>query len=363
MAETDNLYTPRSFGTRNLSTGIPKPNIVRIEVLDGNARQRYLGTLQIKGDKLKQNLYDKIAGRGDSVFFGFMRHVSDQTFGIDATWTTTGGSGNILTGMKKMVAGATGGIITEGEMDTVSNMMRSLTGLSAQSTGSSSLQQFSDIKLSNFSIDCGWYLPEQFNLCAKSLKVLTRMIYPRQVDEKKFAEMVGPIVVDQVKQGAQIIKETGKSALIMGKALIGLDEGPSQEKPASPEVNTNVTTHVNQEITKTVAKAVNVGAEAFNKFNDFFGRNLTFDPLPVRLTIGQYVDIEPLVIDNIKIGFSKETFVSDSGRHIPITCNVSIQFQFWLKPAPKLEFMALLGQEMFGTESTTNITNNTEKKV
>jgi len=88
--------------------------------------------------------------------------------------------------------------------------------------------------------------------------------------------------------------------------------------------------------------------KAINLVNRLFGRNLTFDPLPVRVNIGQYVDAEPLVIDGFDVSFSKETFVSKTGRHIPITCSVQIKLSFWLRPSPKLGFMSILGEEMYG---------------
>jgi hypothetical protein len=340
---TDNPDIPRSFETRNLSTGIPKPNIVRIEVLDGNARQRYLGTLQRFGDReIKQNLYDNIAGRGDSVFFGFLKHAANQSLNMTAKWNTTGGSGNILGGVKKFASSVTG--INEESMTRATDVMQALTGISAQSTGSSSLKQFGEVDLTSFTIECGWYLPEQFNLCVKSLKVLTRMVYPRQIDEKEFAKIFPELAVEGGKKVIRALKNATDSS-------------------SSTAENINIKTHADPGVVEELSlDLLQLGTRGFNAINSLFGRNLTFDPLPVRLSVGQYMDIEPLVINGIKIGFSKETFVSDSGRHIPIMCDVSIGFDFWLKPAPKLEFMSLLGQEMFGTESTTNSVNNTDKK-
>jgi len=81
---------------------------------------------------------------------------------------------------------------------------------------------------------------------------------------------------------------------------------------------------------------------------DIFGKNLTFDPLPVRVSVGQYVDIEPLVITEARTEFSSETFISSNGRHLPIFCTVTIDFDFWMMPAPNAEFLSILGEEMFG---------------
>ena len=58
-----------------LSPGVTKPNMVRIEILDGQARKRYLGQLQRAGDLLRTSLYDKMTNRPDQVFFGFLKKV------------------------------------------------------------------------------------------------------------------------------------------------------------------------------------------------------------------------------------------------------------------------------------------------
>ena len=102
-------------------------------------------------------------------------------------------------------------------------------------------------------------------------------------------------------------------------------------------------------VSETVTNAVKV----LKKGNQYFGRELTFDPLPVRVSLGQYMDLEPLVITNMKVDFSKETFINKEGRHVPVTCSVAISFKFWMNPAPNLHFVSLLGHEMFGktTES------------
>ena len=94
---------------------------------------------------------------------------------------------------------------------------------------------------------------------------------------------------------------------------------------------------------------VDMGIDVLNKMGDALGVTLTLDPLPVRCMIGQAIDIEPLVIKDLKISFSKDTFVDTvTNRHMPITCTVNIGFKFWLTPSPKFQFMELLGEEMFG---------------
>ena len=60
VPKNERLKNAQTLRNRGLSSGIPKPNIVRIELLDGIARQRYLGGLQRSGDSLRTNLYDNL---------------------------------------------------------------------------------------------------------------------------------------------------------------------------------------------------------------------------------------------------------------------------------------------------------------
>jgi hypothetical protein len=72
--------------------------------------------------------------------------------------------------------------------------------------------------------------------------------------------------------------------------------------------------------------------------------------------VGNYIDLEPLVIDDVSVSFSKENFRADDGYDYPLTVDVTIAFSFWLTPAPKLEFMKFLGQEMFGPNADAKLT-------
>ena len=337
-SEQRNINNQRNFGSadgkRGLQESIPKPNIVRIELLDGNSRGRYLGTLQKISDKVRAPIYQKIANDKDGVFFGFLRNKTIQSYGLSSNWERKGTGGGILGTIKAQVDKAPkNSRISKaiGAIDMVSDIARDLTGINAKFTGSSSMKRYTGSGLANgFSVDCGWYLPEQFLLCVRSLRILHKMIYPIKVNDAAIIQNI----TEAVKEYAD--KKTSKlKGNIVGDIVANL---------------MNATTY----IAKGDAEAA---IAAIVLVNRFFGRELTFDPLPVRLCIGQYMDIEPLVMTNMKIDFSKETYINKEGRHVPLTCSVNIQFKFWMNPAPDLNFLSLLGHEMFGNTNETSESN------
>ena len=50
------------------------------------------------------------------------------------------------------------------------------------------------------------------------------------------------------------------------------------------------------------------------------------------------------------IEFSENSFVNDDGKHLPLFCTVTINLDFWITPSPDLQFMSMLGHEMFGRD-------------
>lgn len=302
-----------TLSDRGLNTGIPKPNIVRIEVLDGSARMRYLGGLQKIGDSFKTKIQNTTS-KEDRIFFGFLKSDSNIELGFTNTWTDIAGAGNILGSIKASQKTARLG----NTIQNIGDVVNKLTGMSVSSTGSSTLKQFANTDIKDFNVSCGWYLPEQLQLCNKSLRVLSRMMYPRQG--------TGSEVNDVSKQYDESIQEENKQN----------DNKNSSTVSAGDPGNS------------TFSKIANVVINNGQGVVQWLGGNITLDPLPVRVSIGQYVDIEPLLIESVRITMSKETFISESGRHLPLFCSVNISFKFWLRPRPELEFMSLFGTEMFG---------------
>jgi len=351
---TELSKSERDLASRGLRVKAPKPNIIRIEVLDGTARERYLGGLQRLADStIKKTVYQRIVPVTDTVFYGFVKNQGEQPISLNTQWADTGGSGGLMGGAKALIdkaatgSGAFGSVakVVSGGIkaaEGIEAMAKTITGIDATLTGSSSLKQVQSVGISGFTVNCGWYLPEQLNLGMSSLKILIRMAYPRQIADRVFQSFF-----DSVSDGAgDITNVVGEFAERAG-AVIGAD---------------NATVQKGTDATRGLSEYV-AGGEAYTDFNSIVGRNLTLDPLPVRVSMGHYLDIEPMVITNVNISFSKEQWVAPNGRHLPIFLNVDISFDMWMSPAPRLEFMQFLGNEMFGTDSyQSGIINNLEAK-
>lgn len=288
----------------------PKANVVRISVLSPAERERYLGTIDASLDQtFKTPVYNTVFKDMD-VFYGLLQGTNDLSIDIQPKWDDDpngGGVGGMLrklasdaldsTGPGKMIMGA-------------GDLIKKATGINSSSTGSSTMQSFSGVSIGDFSIECAWYLPEQSELCRHSLKIISRMAYPVHMPSENVKEATNAAL-------NSIANATDNSAL--------------------------------KDVITGAQPTVDMGIDVLNKMGDALGVTLTLDPLPVRCMIGQAIDIEPLVIKDLKISFSKDTFVDTvTNRHMPITCTVNIGFKFWLTPSPKFQFMELLGEEMFG---------------
>lgn len=360
---TDKKYLERNFAHRGLgdtnadgeyvvaegqglSTSLPKPNILRIEVLDGNARERYLSAFQRNGDKTRRNIYQRMSQDGERVFYGFLTGGDRTEFDLGVEWSDRSADATILGELKGLASGLNG-IVSGGfdVIDRIGEIGSQLLGVNKTATGSATVKNFTGVSLNDYSITCGWYLPEQYHLCVKSLKTLYRMAYPKQVGDIALSNIINN-VVDGLKQ------------LEVGEGIVA----GTAEKVGS--------------LTGTVLGATELPQKLFNSYKDLtetFGQNFTFNPLPVRVCVGQYMDIEPLVIIGVNTQFSKESFINYKGiddtvgRHLPIFVTTTIRFKYWLTPAPNLAFTSLLGQELFGTDPVPTKTQvdkeNYERKI
>jgi hypothetical protein len=93
--------------------------------------------------------------------------------------------------------------------------------------------------------------------------------------------------------------------------------------------------------------AIGAGINSYNNINSFFGGEITANPLPVRVSFGHYVDLEPMVIRNVKISSSAEQFISPDGTHLPVFVTADVTVEYWMQPGPDKEFMSFLGNEVF----------------
>jgi hypothetical protein len=338
MAEED-LQLKRTKAYR------PKPNVIKIQVLDGDERKKYLvSDLQKAGDSIKETISKQLKSDGDDVFYGFIKNsTGNQSLKIGAHWENDKDGGGVLGTMKKIGRDLAGDTVVK-LADHVGNLAHDLTGVSATSTGSSSLRRYQGVDIEGFDVVCGWYLPEQLLLCRKSLKTLNRMIYPLQLGSTDARDalntfIAGPEVSEAITKAAY-----GSNDNIERDVLTTDEDGEDKYS--------KVIVSAGKSIKEKVSEYGGDVIDAINTANEFFGRNLTFDPLPVRLWVGHYMDIEPLVINKMDISFSKETFRTYDGKNdssdMPIFCTVTLSFSYWMNPAPKMEFMNLIGTEMFG---------------
>jgi hypothetical protein len=87
--------------------------------------------------------------------------------------------------------------------------------------------------------------------------------------------------------------------------------------------------------------------DAYIQGSTFMGANFVLVPNPVRVTIGNVLDIEPMVIENVKIQPSEELFINSIGASIPVTMKVSVTLKPWLTPGPNHDFIHLIGDNLF----------------
>lgn len=344
-----------------LSPNLPLPNIVRIEALNKIARNRYLGTIQ----KLSSNIRDQVAislrKNNLDKFYGFMKGNAPKTLSLGSQWVNSSSTGGNVGFIRNLVGG--GGVSAGGSgrpFDDLFGLVRDVSGISATSTGASTMKRFNTTSLSEFTINCGWYLPEQYLTCVKSLKSILAMTYPVQIGKISATDIANIFlsVTDEVIKGGsevvdQLIGITGLNSNGNSDAENQIANQSAEEKAAQEEADkqANIKKAADDkakvEANRSALQKISDNTD-LTKIADIFGRNLTFDPVPVRCSVGQYVDLEPLVITKLTIEFSNDTFINEDGRHLPLFCSVSISMDFWLIPAPKLQFMSLLGTEMFG---------------
>lgn len=336
----------RNFSSRGLSSNLPRANIVRIEALDGSARQRYLqGIQQFTDEKFRQPVYEKLANKEDNLFYGIMTD-SDTSFNMQAQWNDSDAAGAVLGGIKAIGEKFTPNLYNTASgmvsmVDGVDKFIGKLTGTNSTATGSGTVKEFSGVSLNDMSIKCSWYLPEQYALCTKSLKILYRMAYPKQLEVEDLANSIGDIV----KEGAHYVSDKASEfADNMANKLFSVDgsedENKTVQKPASVGDNNSI-------IDKSIDGLAYAGY-GYMTMKKWFGSTYTFNPLPVRLSVGHHIDVEPLVITAINTNFSEETFIAPNNRHLPIFVTTTIQFKYWLNPNPDIQFADILGESIYG---------------
>jgi len=361
---------PRNLEGRGLRTATPFPNIIRIEQLDGAARNRYSSGLNNVIDKLHSVAESgRIGGITNEVFYGFVKTPPDSQK-IDIRWKQRGGLANIISvasataaapvnAVAKMVGGAAGQAVmnfTEGAqslassafkvIDAGSEIAGELAGINTKMVGGNTIKRVESIGLNSFSVTCSWYLPEQYALFCKGIRSLFRIAYPNEVS-------LGDSLTTDVKK------------LLSGK-MKDVDEhssGPEIRDAATKESMESGWTNAVDTVTGGIGKAFDAVQWAATKL----GLTFSIDPSPVRVSIGQSWDLEPLAITGLTIKPSRETFIEPTTHaHLPITVEVTINLDYWLTPRAGQENMSIAGQEIFGwlqEDRYKNVIKDTEKYV
>jgi hypothetical protein len=314
----------RKLDGRGLSENSPLPNIVRIESLNAKARERYLSGLN--------NIRD-IARTGDGdakeVFYGFTSaDAKTKGFQISSDWGKSGNGMGVLGAVKGLVSqskklpSALGkiGQVADGLLDVgigLADAGTALTGTDYKNVGGASIKDYKGTDLKGFTVSCGWYLPEQYKTCVKSLRQLVKMAYPKTADVTDITNGV----IKGLERSYNAFTSSGGNAENGDNGRLISDDSDLKKKID----------------------------DAGNALTSLFGFDLTFDPIPVRVAMGDYVDIEPLVINSITIDYSSDMYIQPNGKFMPIFCTVNIGFDFWMNPSPDMQFMKVLGQEMLGS--------------
>ena len=329
------------------SNSLPLPNVVRIEVLSTKAKARYLGPFHSMLDTFRQELTQQLMdSEANKPFYAFFNPEDNGDIGFDmnAGWNNAqhigldavvSKVGSFLP--KKGALGLIGGAVRKAP--SIASDMTNLMGLNNNSTGSVTMKEFSKAEFQfNKSIQCSWYMPEQEDMARLSISRLLRMAYVRNFNKtarNQYAAKVSAAfsaVKDQMTNLAeQGVAGAGATASAVGRA-VGI-----------VQTITDVGGAVGDAIGLNMDNIIN-GAISLN---EYFGGSLTINPLPVRLTLGHILDIEPLVITGVSIKGSKEQFMTTDGTNIPLFVTANIQFSMWMIPDPQKGFVQWLGDNIF----------------
>ena len=352
-----------------VSPNRPKPNIVRIEQLTPQVRARYItGTNRLKGALEQQGVLYGNEIPAD-VFYGFTHKDNDITLGVTNHWSPNAGNGvfsqtsELLKNLplevgggvipfKVNVAGMAGSAISFTEK--LIKNANALLNLSNKTVGGASIKDFTSVDLTSLSVKCAWYLPEQEALAKTALKSLYRMAYPKTLTPASAANLANAVTEVMLSTAGGGIKAAGD---IVGAGLSFIPGAETATKELFELLTPNTEPPKKGETNDPSFIGKTIGA-VYKAQDTVEGYITTVNPYPVRLSIGHYLDIEPLVIQSVSTHLSKETFINDSGMHLPIYAEATITFMYWMNPSPDQEFVKLFNTELFGTTTTSDITDN-----
>ena len=378
-----------------MSRRLAKPNVCRIEVLDGAARRAYMGGFQKSIDVFRTEMIEAIAMNSQydlyEPFYGILNADTGigPSINVAATWQKatgksgfarmndimTGGGGN--SGLLGVIPLAGNYLSTNfnklaNTAETFAQVGMELSGVSNQFTGSMTIKKFGGVNIeASLPLNFQWYLPEQEDLCRQSIRRLIMMTYVRPMDMEGY-DIVNKMISGLLSAGEtmwegakEMIKKPaarvmnnldGSGQRAMDYVVTGNINSADQYKDSTPAAQTTESTSDNtsssgsgggKAIKETLAEVAGIGVDTYNSINTFFGGEIVANPLPVRVSIGHYMDLEPMVIDSVQFRASNEQFVSADGTHLPVFINAEVKVSYWMQPGPTKDFLSILGTEVF----------------
>jgi hypothetical protein len=280
-------------------------------------------------------------------------------------------------------------------------------GMDSTSTGAATLRKFGGSSMNlPISLNFTWYMPEQEDLFRLSIHRLLQLAYVRKAytDKKDFFDNLKAATNSGMQQSfinAKNLKDSLKGVadawITAGDTVLSVGEANATELGGVKDLLESENGQLSNGVVDAAGSGVKVGnaiaqtirdaAEALgvkidqnaqemsengqfadaNKQNlvdgmneiiakvldayiqgsTFMGANFVLVPNPVRVTIGNVLDIEPMVIENVKIQPSEELFINSIGASIPVTMKVSVTLKPWLTPGPNHDFIHLIGDNLF----------------
>lgn len=333
------------------SASLPLPNVVRIEILSPLAKARYLGQFHSMMEGFRQQLANSIMTPDATLpFYGFFDPDENGDIGFDLNANWEQDSSNMLNTIAQKTQGMPGIGWVADKISKASNMANTLVqkmGLDNSSTGSCTMKTFSKASFAfNKTIKCSWYMPEQEAQARVSITRLMKMAYVRNFDLNARTDYSKKIA-EAFRAMTQQIESFATPDDTMGGAVAGTFSDLAHGAAGLADA-------LGGSIDKVVSGAIGL--------NEFFGGSLTVAPMPVRLTMGHILDIEPLVITGLKISGSKEQFMTTDGTNIPLFVNAEISFDMWMLPDPNKGFVRWLGDDVFNIGYTNAVSQSDPPK-
>lgn len=292
----------------------------------------------------------------------------------------------------------------------VSKKLKSTTelyGMDSSSTGASTLRTFGGSRMDlPVNLNFTWYMPEQEDLFRLSIHRLLQLAYVRKAytDKKDFFDNLKAATNSGMQQSfinaknlKDSLKGVGEAWITAGKTVVNVAEANVGEMGGIRELMESEEGQAGNGVVDAAGSGVKVGSaigqiirdaanalgdqidqnakemsengqfadankqnlvdgmneiiakvlDAYMQGSTFMGANFVLVPNPVRVTIGNILDVEPMVIEHVQITPSEELFINSIGASIPVTMKVSVTLKPWMTPGPNHDFIHLIGDNLF----------------